>query len=525
MKARSGRYIRLKKIAVGGMAEIFLARRLSFGGFARFVVIKRLLPEHQGRRAYEKLFLTEGRTQALLEHPNIVSVHDVGRVDDTYFIAMEYVHGVSGAELMAKAAHAHKPIPLGVALRIVLGMADALQHCHRAPDIEGQALGVLHHDISPHNVQLGFEGSVKLLDFGVATRMGRKAAGGRRGKFGYMSPEAIAKQPLDPRSDVYSLGVVLYEMTTGHRLYKGETADETRILAEKGEVPLPTRIDPYYPPSLEEVVLRALDRDRETRLQSAGELREAVAEVARRLGVDTTGDALVRYLSDLYGDEIEGRRGELARLARLADPRNKKRRGEVFDDPQSLGSLELLGQEPVDHPKTPTPSEIPELSAVDPEPSRPPAPTSEYTEEAELAPDAELIPLDESGLIPAVAVEQAAAPSAPPPPATPAAPTGTAGPVVVGLGLVAAVLLALVLGQPAGSPNEGRLRVESDPAGARVFDGERLLGVTPFEDGEAPLGTTYRLRVEHPGHSPWKGAVTLDPERPRPTVVVNLARE
>ncbi|MCA9527352.1 MAG: serine/threonine protein kinase, partial [Myxococcales bacterium] len=189
MKAQFGRYVFLKKLAVGGMAEIFLARRLSFGGFARFVVLKRLLPEHRGRKAYERLFLGEARITALLDHPNVISLHDLGKLDDAYFMAMEYIHGLSGAELMAAAARARTPVPVGVALRLAMCTADALQYCAEGIDLDGQTFGVIHHDVSPHNIQVGFDGAVKLLDFGVATQVGRPAPAGRRGKFAYMSPE------------------------------------------------------------------------------------------------------------------------------------------------------------------------------------------------------------------------------------------------------------------------------------------------------------------------------------------------
>ncbi|MCA9561299.1 MAG: serine/threonine protein kinase, partial [Myxococcales bacterium] len=289
MKAKFGRYVFLRKIAVGGMAEIFLARRLSFGGFAKFVVIKRLLPEHRGRRAYENLFLTEARTAAVLNHPNVVSLHDLGKLDDAYFMAMEYVHGVSGAQLMADAARARKPLPLGVALRVVGSVAEALHYCFQTPDLDGRPLRILHHDVTPHNVQISYDGDVKLLDFGVATRMDEPAPGGRRGKFAYMSPEAMARaKDLDQRSDVYSLGVVLFELSLGRRLFKGADTDDTKKKARAGLVTLPTAIDGYYPQSLEEVVVRALHREREQRYPSARAFGDALWSVARKLGVDTS---------------------------------------------------------------------------------------------------------------------------------------------------------------------------------------------------------------------------------------------
>ncbi|MEZ4466625.1 MAG: serine/threonine-protein kinase, partial [bacterium] len=315
MKAQFGRYVFLKKLAVGGMAEIFLARRLSFGGFARFVVLKRLLPEHRGRKAYERLFLGESRITALLDHPNVISLHDLGKLDDAYFMAMEYIHGLSGAELMAAAARARTAVPIGVALRLAMCTADALQYCAEGLDLDGHAFGVIHHDVSPHNIQVGFDGAVKLLDFGVATQVGRPAPAGRRGKFAYMSPEAMAKGDVDTRSDLFSLGVVLYELTVGKRLFKGATPDETRARAEAGAFRRPSEVSRDYPPMLEAITLKALARDRGDRYQTAQELSFDLANAARALRADTSPEATAAWLREIMGPEIDRRRHELYALA------------------------------------------------------------------------------------------------------------------------------------------------------------------------------------------------------------------
>ncbi len=534
MKARFGRYVFLKKIAVGGMAEIFLARRLSFGGFAKFVVIKRLLPEHRGRRAYERLFLAEARTQAQLHHPNIVSLHDLGKLDDAYFIAMEYVHGVSGAELMAKARHVHRPIPLGVAMRIVAGIADALQYCHAALDLQGRALGVLHHDVSPHNVQLSFEGDVKLLDFGVCTRLGQPAAGGRRGKFAYMSPEAIGSEQLDARSDVYSLGVVLYELTTGRRLYKGANPDETLARATAAEVPPPTKLDEYYPPSLEEVVFEALDRDRDARYGDAMALGTALAGVARKLGVDTSPDALARYLSELYGDDVARRRDELHRLAQAADPRHAKREGPGATPPtlqEAAASVDLPPpDEPEDHPATPTPSLLPDLP-VEPTPSPDAEPSSPSDLLEEEAPAAELVGPELS--VPAGFELPAGANDADEPDwdATLAAPLSAQRRwtlFMAGLAIVLGVggfFAGRMTAEQDASKRHGVLHVESDPPGARVYDGSRLLGITPFETRPTRAGKVFELRAERAGYRTWTGTVSVPPSRPNRSLLVPLIKK
>ena len=534
MKARFGRYVFLKRIAVGGMAEIFLARRLSFGGFAKFVVIKRLLGAHQGQRAYERLFLAEARTQAQFHHPNIVSLHDLGKLDDAFFIAMEYVHGVSGAELMAKALHVHKPVPLGVALRIVGGVADALHYCHAASDLQGRALGVLHHDVSPHNLQVSFEGDVKLLDFGVCTRMDRPAAGGRRGKFAYMSPEAIDRQELDPRSDVYSLGVVLYELSTMRRLYKGANPKETLERATAAEVPPPTKLDEYYPPSLEEVVFKALSKDRRERYRDAQELGNALKSVERKLGVDTGPDALARYLADLYGDDIARRREELHALAAAADPRHKTRPQGPTPPPLTPIAAQSVELPPdasgEGRPPEPTPSPIPELS---PEPSLSPEvePSSPSDLQVEEAPAAELVGPAET--VPAGFELPPGANDADEEDwdAALAAPLSAQRRLTL---LVAALGVAIAVGaffagrfaeERSARSRAGVLHIESNPPGARVYDGSRLLGMTPFETPPAPRGKVFKLRVQKPGYQTWTGTVSVLPNRPHRSVLVSLIRQ
>lgn len=586
MKAKFGRYVFLRKIAVGGMAEIFLARRLSFGGFAKFVVIKRLLPEHRGRRAYENLFLTEARTAAVLNHPNVVSLHDLGKLDDAYFMAMEYVHGVSGAQLMADAARARKPLPLGVALRIVGSVAEALHYCFQTPDLDGRPLRILHHDVTPHNVQISYDGDVKLLDFGVATRMDEPAPGGRRGKFAYMSPEAMARaKDLDQRSDVYSLGVVLFELSLGRRLFKGSDTDDTKKKARAGLVTLPTAIDGYYPQSLEEIVVRALHREREQRYPSARAFGDALWAAARKLGVDTSTEALGRFLRDLYGDTIAERRAELWRLAQASDPRpagtpapdGTPAPGATIQPPAE--SIEAPLDEPRSAPESAeaTPSPVPEIdeaaAAAQHTVSLNPADAPPVSAPEEEPPDRQQTPSPlpevETGVTaPGDALPAGFQPSAPPeelPPNadgadedwdkgvdTAAAPRsddaepgagGSPGAVAAptpppsvapassggrgGLWLVLALvglIGAFFAGRLAGGGPDGySLTVRSDPSGVRVYDGEHLLGMTPVDRAPAEAGQRFELRIEHQGFAPWRQTVEVTPDAPHPTVNVQLS--
>ena len=536
MKAQFGRYVFLKKLAVGGMAEIFLARRLSFGGFARFVVLKRLLPEHRGRPAYERLFLGEARISALLDHPHVISLHDLGQLDDAYFMAMEYVHGISGAELMAAASRGRTAVPLGVALRVVTAAAEALHYCAEGVDLDGKPFGVIHHDVSPHNIQVGFDGAVKLLDFGVATQVGKPSPAGRRGKFAYMSPEAIAKEELDPRTDVYSLGVVLYELTVGRRLFKGATPDETRAKAEQGDFKRPSEVSRDFPPMLEAIVLKALARDRRDRYQTAQELAFDLANVVRALRTDTTAEATAAWLTGLMGPEIERRRHELYALALASSTRRTApTEASVSQLDPSRPPSPLRAEEDGEED---APTMVAELPAGfgRPEPSEPPPPMPEDGREEGGAEDASEL---------RVAEEAARQPEPPPPPEEPAGPELSTGDFVLPVdavspdhdwddgirrgmgGMTILFLVLLALGAAVGAffagghwatlqadaSQTGTLRVESEPSGAVVESSGRQVGTTPWDAPPTALGTVFHLRVSRDGYEDWQGTVSLVPER------------
>jgi serine/threonine protein kinase len=509
MKAKFGRYIFLKKLAVGGMAEVYLARRVSFGGFAKFVVIKRLLPEHKGRPTYERLFLAEARTGAILNHPNIAGLYDLGKLDDHYFMAMEFVDGISVSEIMARAARLRKPVPLGAALRIGFGVADALHYAHHTLDEHGEPLRIIHHDITPQNIQVSFEGDVKLLDFGVSTRMGRPVAGGRRGKPGYMSPEALRKAPLDARSDLYSLAVVIYELTTGRRVGKPQDPTVPLEKIERIEIPKPTKLDPYFPPSLEEVIQAGLAEQVEGRPADAQSLSRSLVEVGRKLGFDTSAAAMSHYLGELMGDELASHRAELADLARKSDP---VRRAE--GTPSA--------------PKAESPSApVAEDAASAPTDAAPPAEALAPQMSGEF--DAQDAAFEDPSLLP----DLAAMADASPVPAVVVAPAPTPAPRRGGAAwpLLAAVLVigGLVAGRYWGEANVraesaayGSLEIETRPPGARVYDGDKLLGISPFQNPRAPVGVAFSLRVVLEGHTDWQGEVTLTPERSHRSFSIDL---
>jgi hypothetical protein len=279
-----GKYDLIRQIAVGGMAELYLARTVGIEGFEKLVVVKRILPQFAETPGFVQMFLDEARLAATLHHPNIAQVYDIGIADGSYFFSMEYVHGEDLRRTLAAAADQGVPISLDAALTLAVGLAAGLHYAHQKAAPDGAPLGIVHRDVSPSNVLVTFEGGVKVVDFGIARATRRETstqAGGLKGKIAYMSPEQCrGNAPLDRRSDIFSIGTVLYELTTGRLPFEQETeyAVLTQIVNEDAEPP--TRRIPAYPPGLEAIVLRAMARDPARRYPTALELQRDLEDFA-----------------------------------------------------------------------------------------------------------------------------------------------------------------------------------------------------------------------------------------------------
>ncbi|MEO8550193.1 MAG: protein kinase [Kofleriaceae bacterium] len=301
--ADPSRYHVVRRLAVGGMGEIFLARQ-DIAGVTRVVVLKRLLPELAEDPQQLAMFIDEARIAANLAHSNIVQVHEFGQDAAGYFIVMEYVPGHNLGRVLARAARDGRQVGPRLGAFIMAEVARALDHSHRAVDSEGRPLEIVHRDISPSNVLVSFRGDVKLMDFGIAraaNRGHRTNDGSLRGKLAYMAPEQIENRPVDARSDVFSAGIVLWEATTGKRLFDG--ASDFAILRAVLEqpIPRPSSIDPYYPPALESVVLAALERDPDRRLASADDLAAGLKAFLRTQPTDR--DEVGSLMASLFPDE------------------------------------------------------------------------------------------------------------------------------------------------------------------------------------------------------------------------------
>ncbi len=319
-----GRYTLVRKLATGGMAELFLAIQRSVGGFEKLIVIKRILPSMNQDQAFIEMLLHEARIAATLSHPNIVQVFDLGMVDGAYFIAMEHVQGEDLRAIVRQMKSQNAlEFPMEHALSIVLGVCAGLAYAHDRRDLNGAPLNIVHRDVSPQNVIVTFGGDAKVVDFGIAksdARPGEDTESGRlKGKIPYMSPEQARGEGVDWRSDIFAVGVILFELTTGRRLFKTASEYETLKLICDRDYPLPSSIRPDYPPALEAIVMRALAKDRDERWQSAREMQGALEEFVRqgRIGASRTG--LAAFMGSLFADKLVDHTAALLEDKVLAD--------------------------------------------------------------------------------------------------------------------------------------------------------------------------------------------------------------
>lgn len=316
-----GRFLLFERVAIGGMAEVFAAVRWDDEG-ARLYAVKRILPTLAEDRELVRMFLDEARVAVQLDHPGVVPVHELGKLPGGYYIAMDYVAGRDLRTLAARLRGAGGRVPLEVVAHVVAEAADALDHAHRVRAADGGELRVVHRDVSPANVLVGLDGRVRVIDFGIAQaahrRGGRGAAAVLRGKFGYMSPEMVRGLPVDRRSDVFGLGVVLHELLTGERLFTGPTELAVMEKVRAAQVPPPSAANPAVPPELDRAVRRALAREPEDRFAWASELRDALRPWARPLGPEPRAALAARmagWFPDAIRDEAERRARGLASLA------------------------------------------------------------------------------------------------------------------------------------------------------------------------------------------------------------------
>jgi len=304
----ANRYQILAKLAAGGMAEIFLARGASVAGVERYCVLKRILREKAKDAQFVQMFVDEARLAAQLHHPNIASVYDVGMLGESYFFTMEYVHGETIRSLLERAQELRRTVPLACVLTIIAGTAAGLHHAHERNASDGRPLGIVHRDVSPANLMVSYEGNVKVVDFGVAKAADRDVetkSGTVKGKISYLSPEQCRGAPVDRRSDLFSLGIVMWEMLTGARLYRRDSDYDNMTAIVNEPPPPPSSRRPDVPPTVDAIVMRLLAKSATDRFQTAAEVIEAIEHASMQAQTILSTSAISRLLRDLFGVRAE----------------------------------------------------------------------------------------------------------------------------------------------------------------------------------------------------------------------------
>lgn len=302
--SRFGRYLLLKRIARGGMAEIYRAAAYGEEGFAKRVAIKRMLPKLTKDPEFVDMFIAEAKLAAGLNHANIVQIHDFGCIDDRLYHAMEYVHGMNISELVIEMRKHGQPVPVGPACFIVCEAAYGLEHAHNHRDRQGRPLSIIHRDVSPSNIIVSFDGQVKIADFGIA-----KASWVRRetrtgvikGKFKYMSPEQARGKRLDQRTDLFSLGVCLFKMLTLRDVYNGKSEQTLLMQAREGKIETVRKHNPVVSEKLEAILAKVMHPDREQRYPDATSFRDALENFLFANKLQMFPSSLARYMRDGFG--------------------------------------------------------------------------------------------------------------------------------------------------------------------------------------------------------------------------------
>jgi eukaryotic-like serine/threonine-protein kinase len=496
--ARIGRHSVLGYLATGGMSEIFLGRDHPSG---RPVVIKRILPHLARQGSFVAMFLDEARIGSLVHHPNVVEVHELGQVGTELFMVMEYLAGENASGLLRRLVGRNERLAYGLAAHIVAEACKGLHAAHELTDEKGHRIELVHRDVSPQNIFLTYDGAVKVLDFGIATaahRLSRTATGELKGKFSYMSPEQCRGEALDLRSDVFSLGIVLYELSMQKRLFS--RPNELLVLKAVCEDPItrPSREHADYPEILEDICMKALSRDKDKRYQTAKAMQDDLeAAVQLLLGRTDARMELAYHLERLFADRIEEKR------KMLHDVRSGT-------EMPSLPSVEV--DESVVVPQVSQYTKTP-VSGIAPMP--PPAPRTSRGIAAALALLA-VLAIAAVVAIPRVIGDDATAtpPAPPPPPIETAAVTPEPAPAPS----------PPPSGDPAPptAPSEVVIRIESRPKGATVFvDGEDK-GKAPVDLRLPVRDDTARLQLKSRGYGTLSQDLRLDRDQ---TLLLTLSKK
>jgi len=297
------KYVLVEHIATGGMAEIYRANYAGIEGFAKELVVKMLRDEFVTRPAVVEMFLDEARMAATLTHNNVVHTYDLGEIEGDYYIAMEFLRGEELVNVLRRAVQTGQMIPRDLAIGIIMQSLEGLHYVHQKRGEDGQPLGLVHRDINPTNIHVGYDGVAKILDFGIAaTRASLVAKQGEfAGKLSYMGPEQISGHEIDHRADIFAIGVILYEMCLGRRLFRGRRDDVVRRIQD-GDIPAPTFVDPSFPPALEAILMKALEVDPAERYQNCDHMFRDLEAFLQEERMGWTPRKISAFMEALFGE-------------------------------------------------------------------------------------------------------------------------------------------------------------------------------------------------------------------------------
>ncbi len=319
-----GRYLLLERLATGGMAEVYRAKASGAGGFEKQLAVKRILPNYSANDEFQRMFEYEARLSSMLSHANIVQVYDFVKSDDTFVLAMEYVDGKNLRQFVNKAKKLNTIVPMEFAIYVINEVCKGLEYAHTKRDlVNGKPLNIVHRDMSPQNIMLSYEGAVKIVDFGIAKakdKVDETRSGVIKGKFGYMSPEQANGESVDHRTDIFSTGIILFEMLTHKRLFVADNDMATLKMIQECAIPLPSRVNPKIPPELEKIILKALTKDLTLRYQSAGQFHRNLQEYMNKFYPSYTQREVNDLLQGVFREEIFAEKKRMEEAYRQSIP-------------------------------------------------------------------------------------------------------------------------------------------------------------------------------------------------------------
>ncbi|MGB0678312.1 MAG: protein kinase domain-containing protein [Polyangiales bacterium] len=337
-----GKYLLLDRLAVGGMAEVYLARAFGVAGFARFLAIKRILPNMAEDRDFITMFIDEAKIAGHLNHANIAPIFELGKIGSAHYIAMEYVWGKDLLQIINRLRKLRRRMLPQMVAWVASRICAGLSYAHSKQDRQGRQLNLIHRDVSPQNILVSYEGEVKLIDFGIAKAASRSTqteAGVLKGKFGYMSPEQVRGREVDHRSDIFALGTCMYEMLTCDRLFLGDSDLSTLEKVRMAAVPPPSQIVPHVSPAMDHIVLKALAREPDDRYATAAELQEDLQAFGTRQAHPFGTTELAEWMRSAFDQEIATEQGRLRQFAKVPGPEALAAREEEVAPPR----LSMLG--------------------------------------------------------------------------------------------------------------------------------------------------------------------------------------